>query len=199
LTVLRFKLFKFYLKFYIYFSLCQFGSRQYWSGCSVNGDWKYNNRCQFHQHYTYEYFVRLRCISSYVLALLKNSYEKRARILLMKLTTGRSFSVKVCQIECTQINQGKYPVQNRHTNQRKIKTTMELRYISYVFWKFVFWQLWLVGCAGCTAFGCFRQTNLRKKCGQQFFSGPRYVVNPYCILSDNLERTYSTLEVVKKI
>jgi len=33
-----------------------------------------------------------------------------------------------------------------------------------------FLQLWLVGCAGCTVFGCFWQTNLCKKFGQQFFS-----------------------------
>jgi len=31
-----------------------------------------------------------RHFSSYILALLKNSYEKRARITLMKLTTGSS-------------------------------------------------------------------------------------------------------------
>jgi len=36
-------------------------------------------------------FINIICtnISSYVLALLKNSYEKHARITLMKLTTGR--------------------------------------------------------------------------------------------------------------
>jgi len=47
-------------------------------------------RCQFHQHYTHEYFVRT-SFSSYVLALNKLSYEKRARITLMKLTTGVNF------------------------------------------------------------------------------------------------------------
>jgi len=31
-----------------------------------------------------------------------------------------------------------------------------------------FWQLWLVGCAGCKVFGCFWQTNLCKNFGQQF-------------------------------
>jgi len=40
--------------------------------------------------------------------------------------------------------------------------------------------------AGCTVFGCIWQTNLCKNFWQQFFSGPRYVVNPYCLLSDEL-------------
>jgi hypothetical protein len=49
-----------------------------------------------------------------------------------------------------------------------------MSYVPYVFLKFVFWQLWPVGCAGCTDLGCFW---LGKKFGQQFFSGPRYIVN----------------------
>ncbi len=49
--------------------------------------------------------------------------------------------------------------------------------VPYVFLKFVFWQLWPVGCAGCTVFGCFWQTSLSWNFGQQFFSGPRYIVN----------------------
>ncbi len=36
-----------------------------------------------------------------------------------------------------------------------------------------FRQLWLVGCAGCTVFGCFWQTNLCKNFGQQFLSGAK--------------------------
>ncbi len=44
-----------------------------------------------------------------------------------------------------------------------------------------FWQLWPVGCAGCTVFGCFWQFG-RQLCvgilGSNFFSGPRYIVNP---------------------
>jgi len=39
-------------------------------------------------------------------------------------------------------------------------------------------QLWPVGCAGYTVFGCFWQTSLCWNFGQQFFSGPRYIVNP---------------------
>ena len=50
--------------------------------------------------------------------------------------------------------------------------------IPYVFLKFVFWQLWPVGCAGCTVFGCLWQTSLCWNFGQQFFRGPRYIVNP---------------------
>jgi len=50
--------------------------------------------------------------------------------------------------------------------------------IPYVFLKFVFWQLWPVGCAGCKVFGCFWQTRLCWNLGQQFFSGPWYIVNP---------------------
>jgi len=34
--------------------------------------------------------------------------------------------------------------------------------------KFVFWQHWPVGCAGCTDFGCFWQTSLCTNFGQQF-------------------------------
>ncbi len=49
-----------------------------------------------------------------------------------------------------------------------------------------FWQLWPVGCAGCTDLGCFWQTTLVRNLGSNFFSGPRYVVNPYCLLSDEL-------------
>jgi len=59
-------------------------------------------------------------------------------------------------------------------------------YYNMFFWRSFFWQLWLVGCAGCTVFGCFWQTNLCTNFGQQFFSGPRYVVNTYCLLSDEL-------------
>jgi hypothetical protein len=67
-------------------------------------------------------------------------------------------------------------------------------YLPYVFLKFVFWQLWLVGCAGCTAFGCFWQTNLVRILGSNFFCGPRYVVNLHCLLSDKLRTNnlYST-------
>jgi len=32
-----------------------------------------------------------------------------------------------------------------------------------------FWQLWLVGCTGCTVFGCLWQTSLCWIFGQQFF------------------------------
>ncbi len=46
------------------------------------------------------------------------------------------------------------------------------------FWSSFFWQLWLVGSAGCTVFGCLWQTSLCGNFGQQFFSGPRYIVNP---------------------
>jgi hypothetical protein len=42
--------------------------------------------------------------------------------------------------------------------------------LPYYFLKFVFWQLWPVGCAGCTDFGClFLADKLGKKFGQQFF------------------------------
>jgi len=34
-----------------------------------------------------------------------------------------------------------------------------------------FWQIWLVGCAGCTAFGCFWQTNLVRILGSNFLAG----------------------------
>jgi len=59
-----------------------------------------------------------------------------------------------------------------------------------------FWQLWLVGCAGCTVFGCFWQTNLCTNFGQQFFSGPRYLVNPYCLLLDKLRMNIRNLSRV---
>ncbi len=55
------------------------------------------------------------------------------------------------------------------------------------FLKYVFCLLWPVGCAGCTDFGCFWQTNLVRHLGSNFFSGPRYLVNPYCLLSDKLK------------
>ena len=58
--------------------------------------------------------------------------------------------------------------------------------ISYVCLKFVFWQLWPIGCAGCTVFGRFWQTKLCDNFGQQFFSRPRYVVNSYCLMSSKL-------------
>ncbi len=52
--------------------------------------------CQFHQRLTYEFFLRTSirqlfssCVSSYVFALAKKLYEKRARKMLMKLTTVR--------------------------------------------------------------------------------------------------------------
>jgi len=38
-----------------------------------------------------------------------------------------------------------------------------------MFFEGFFWQLWLVGCAGCTSFGCFWQTNLVKILGSNFF------------------------------
>jgi len=44
-----------------------------------------------------------------------------------------------------------------------------------------------VGCAGCTDLGCFWQMTLVRNLGSNFFSGPRYVVNPYCLLSDKLK------------
>ncbi len=56
------------------------------------------------------------------------------------------------------------------------------------FWSSFFWQLWQVGCAGCTVFGCLWQTSLCWNFGQQFFRGPRYVVNAYCLLSDELQK-----------
>ncbi len=49
-------------------------------------------RCQFHQRFYVRIFctnVVLAAFSSYVLALAKNSYEIRARKMLMKLTEGR--------------------------------------------------------------------------------------------------------------
>ncbi len=58
-------------------------------------------------------------------------------------------------------------------------------YVPYVFWSSFF------GSIGCTDFGCFWQTSLCTNFGQQFFSGPRYVVNSYCLLSENLKQTYS--------
>ncbi len=58
------------------------------------------------------------------------------------------------------------------------------KHIPYVFLEFVFWQLWPVGCAD---LGCFLQTNLVGNLGSNFFRGPWYVVNPYCLLSDELK------------
>ncbi len=43
--------------------------------------------------------------------------------------------------------------------------------VPYVFLKFVFWQLWPVGCAGCTDLGCFWQTNLVRNLGSNFLAG----------------------------
>ena len=61
-------------------------------------------------------------------------------------------------------------------------------YYHMFFWSSFFWQLWPVGCAGCTVFGCLWQTSLCWNFGQQFFRGPRYVVNSYCLLSDELQK-----------
>ncbi len=50
-----------------------------------------DNRCQFHQHLYVRIFRRnvvLAAFSSYDLALVKNSYEKCARKMLMKSTAG---------------------------------------------------------------------------------------------------------------
>ena len=58
----------------------------------IDGSW-----CQFHQRFTREFFVRmyvLAAFSNYVLALVKNSYEKFARLMLMKLTPGTCFPIK---------------------------------------------------------------------------------------------------------
>ncbi len=50
-----------------------------------------------------------------------------------------------------------------------------------------FWSLFF-GSFGQFRFGLFLADELGKKFGQQFFfSGPRYVVNPYCLLSDELK------------
>ena len=59
-------------------------------------------RCQFHQRFYVRIFrmnVILAAFSSYILALAKNSYEKGARIMLMKLTEGgrKSVMIKVCE------------------------------------------------------------------------------------------------------
>ncbi len=51
-------------------------------------------RCQFNQHFYVRIFrtnVVSAAFSSYVLALAKNSYRKRARKTLMKLTVGVNF------------------------------------------------------------------------------------------------------------
>ena len=52
-----------------------------------------------------------------------------------------------------------------------------------IVWSSFFWQLWLIGCAGCTVLGHFWKTHLCENFGQQFFSMPRYVVNPSCLKS----------------
>ncbi len=63
------------------------------SKLKIMSDKKMNSgyRCQFHQHFYLRIFrtnVISAAFSSYVLALAKNSYEKRARLTLMKLTAG---------------------------------------------------------------------------------------------------------------
>ena len=58
------------------------------------------------------------------------------------------------------------------------KKRCDCLHLPYVFLKFVFWQHLPVGSAGCTDFGCFWQTSLCTNFGQQFFSGPRYIVKP---------------------
>jgi hypothetical protein len=35
-----------------------------------------------------------------------------------------------------------------------VKTAVKPLKVPYIFLKFVFWQLWPVGCPGCTVFGC---------------------------------------------
>ena len=53
--------------------------------------------CQFHQRFFARFFrtnVVLAAFSSYVLALSKNSYEKRTRKMLMKLTAGEKREMK---------------------------------------------------------------------------------------------------------
>ena len=61
----------------------------------ITSDYKNKYRCQFHQNFTYKFFVQMwiwqlfsSYVSSYVFTLAKNSYKKCARIMLMKLTAG---------------------------------------------------------------------------------------------------------------
>ncbi len=52
------------------------------------------SRGQFHQHFLHTFFIQksfLAAFSSYVLALAKNLYKKRAHLMLMKLTVGVNF------------------------------------------------------------------------------------------------------------
>ncbi len=60
-------------------------------------------RCQFHQHFSRAFFIRIwrfGSFSSYVLALAKNSYEKCARKMLMKLTLGGWHDCLLLKFRC---------------------------------------------------------------------------------------------------
>ncbi len=56
--------------------------------------------CQFHQRFFLRAFFRTNIVSaafsSYVFALAKNSYKKRAKKTLVKLTTGDNFTNILC-------------------------------------------------------------------------------------------------------
>ncbi len=52
-------------------------------------------RCQFHQRFTYEFFVQMSFRQLFLVA--KNSYEKRAQKTLMKLTAARLHFANICR------------------------------------------------------------------------------------------------------
>jgi hypothetical protein len=58
---------------------------------------------QFHQRFYVQFFLYEPRFSSYVLALLKNSYKKGARITLMKLTTCYIVYISINQHSFTQM------------------------------------------------------------------------------------------------
>ncbi len=60
--------------------------------------------------------------------------------------------------------------------------------VPYVFLKFVFRQLWPVGCAGCTDLGCFWQTNLVRNLGSNYLGGQGISSIFCCQLSDELQK-----------
>jgi len=67
-------------------------------------------------------------------------------------------------------NQGNYFENATACSKRTLKMTVATQlYLQYVFLKFVFWQLWPVGCTGCTDLGCFWQTTLVRNLGSNFF------------------------------
>ena len=61
----------------------------------------------------------------------------------------------------------------------------------------LFFQLWPIGCVGYSVFGLCWQVDLYDSFEQQFLSGPRYVVNSCCLMSD--KRKQKTIRYIHSV